>query len=158
VALRLPSGHVHIDKAVWIVKSNGLSPPGPPGKYWHSGTIPPGQASRHSGAEGLGTARFNTPVELKKRPTRRVWALVQLRPLTHHPDQPAAHTAFQTHWARLVSNMGHRSPHLWACYRCPFSPLPRQHPPGGAARGSHTGQFSCFGPRSPVASSHSYWT
>jgi hypothetical protein len=50
---------------------------------------------------------------LKKRPKRRVWALEQLRPQTHHPDlQPAAHTAFQTHWARLVSNMGHRSPHL----------------------------------------------
>jgi hypothetical protein len=32
--------------------------------------------------------------------------------------------------------------------RCPFSPLLRPHSPGGAARGSHTGQFSCFGPRS----------
>jgi hypothetical protein len=35
-------------------------------------------------------------------PTRRMSALVQLRPQNHHPDQPAAHTAFQTHWARLV--------------------------------------------------------
>jgi hypothetical protein len=34
-------------------------------------------------------------------------------PQNHHPGQPAAHTAFYTHWARLVSNnMGHRSPHL----------------------------------------------
>jgi hypothetical protein len=32
--------------------------------------------------------------------------------------------------------------------RCPFSPLLRPYSPGGAARGSHTGQFSCFGPRS----------
>jgi hypothetical protein len=32
--------------------------------------------------------------------------------------------------------------------RCPFSPLVRPYSPGGAARGSHTGQFSCFGPRS----------
>ena len=30
--------------------------------------------------------------------------------------------------------------------RCPFSPLLRPYSPGaGAARGSHTGQFSCFG-------------
>jgi hypothetical protein len=49
-----------------------------------------------------------------KRPTRRVWALVQLRAQTHHPDQPAAHTAFYTRWARLVSNMGHCSPHFRA--------------------------------------------
>jgi hypothetical protein len=32
--------------------------------------------------------------------------------------------------------------------RCPFSPLLRPYSPGGAGRGSHTGQFSCFGPRS----------
>jgi hypothetical protein len=32
--------------------------------------------------------------------------------------------------------------------RCPFSPLLRPCSPGGAARGSYTGQFSCFGPRS----------
>ena len=32
--------------------------------------------------------------------------------------------------------------------RCPFSPLLRPYSSGGAARGSHTGQFSCFGPRS----------
>jgi hypothetical protein len=28
----------------------------------------------------MGTARFTKPLELKKRPTRRVWALVQLHP------------------------------------------------------------------------------
>jgi hypothetical protein len=32
--------------------------------------------------------------------------------------------------------------------RCPFSPLLRPYSPGGAARGSHTGQFLRFGPRS----------
>ena len=32
--------------------------------------------------------------------------------------------------------------------RCPFSPLLRPYSSGGAARGSHAGQFSCFGPRS----------
>jgi hypothetical protein len=30
----------------------------------------------------------------------------------HHPSQLAAQTAFHTHWAKLVSNMNHRSPHL----------------------------------------------
>jgi hypothetical protein len=32
--------------------------------------------------------------------------------------------------------------------RCPFVPLLRPYSPGGAACGSHAGQFSCFGPRS----------
>jgi hypothetical protein len=32
--------------------------------------------------------------------------------------------------------------------RCPFLPLLRPYSSGGAARGSHAGQFSCFGPRS----------
>jgi hypothetical protein len=58
---------------------------------------------------------------------RRVWALVQLRPQTHHhPDLPAAHTAFQTHglgtgWARLVSEQYGPSiaPHCFARARCP---------------------------------------
>jgi hypothetical protein len=49
-----------------------------------------------------------------------------------------------------VRNMGHRSPHLRVLgARCPFSSLLRPYSPGGAARGSHTGQFSCFGPRAP---------
>jgi hypothetical protein len=43
---------------------------------------------------------------------RRLGRWSSSAPKTHHPDQPAAHTAFQTHWARLVSYMGHRSPHL----------------------------------------------
>ena len=33
-------------------------------------------------------------------------------PQNHHPGQLAAQTAFHTHWARLVSNIDHRSPHL----------------------------------------------
>jgi hypothetical protein len=70
------------------------------------------------------------------------------KPTTPALGQPAARTAFQTHWARLVSNMGHRSPHPFGRGRCPFSPLLRPYSPGGAVRGSHTGQFSCFGPRS----------
>jgi hypothetical protein len=92
------------------VKTNGFVPPGPPGNSGPNLAIP----ARPSGAapEGPGTARFTKPLEMKKRPTRRLWALVQLHPQTNNPDQPAAHTAFQTHWARLVSNMGHRSPHL----------------------------------------------
>jgi hypothetical protein len=32
--------------------------------------------------------------------------------------------------------------------RCPFLPLLRPYSSGGAARGSHAGQFPCFGPRS----------
>jgi hypothetical protein len=111
VELRLPPGHVHNLgfllahlTRLWVVKSNGFAPPGPPGNSGGANLAIP---ARPSGAapEGLYTARFPKALELKKRPTRRMWALVQLRPQTHHhPDQPAAHTAFQTHWARLVSN------------------------------------------------------
>jgi hypothetical protein len=36
----------------------------------------------------------------------------------------------------------------FARVRYPFLPLLRPYSTGGAARGSHTGQFSCFGPRS----------
>jgi hypothetical protein len=92
------------------VKSNGFVPPGLPGTGDLTQT--PRAWPSAAAAEGLGTARFTKALEWKKRPTRRLWALVQLHPQTHHPDQPTAHTAFQTHWARLVSHMGHRSPHL----------------------------------------------
>jgi hypothetical protein len=89
------------------------------------------------------TARFTKALESKKRPSHAPpgcgrWCSSTPKPL-HHPDQPAAHTAFQTHRARLVSNMGHRSPRLCvARARCPFSPLLRPYSSGGAARGSHT--------------------
>ena len=92
------------------MKSNGFVPPAPPGKSGPNSAIPARPSA--TVADGLDTARFTKALESKKRPTRRLWALVQLHPQTHHPDQPTAHTAFQTHWARLVSNMGHRSPHL----------------------------------------------
>jgi hypothetical protein len=69
------------------VKSNGFAPPGPPGNRGRSSAIP----VRPSGAapEGLGTARFTKALELKKRPTRRVWALVQLHP-PNPPPRPAS--------------------------------------------------------------------
>ena len=92
------------------MKSNGFVPPGPPGNRGANLAIPARPSA--TVADGLDTARFTKALESKKRPTRRVWALVQLHPQTHHPDQPTAHTAFQTHWVRLVSNMGQRSPHL----------------------------------------------
>jgi hypothetical protein len=135
-----------------------LPPPPLPGTG--SGTSPATPA-RPSGAapEGLGTARFSKALELKKRPTRRVWALVQLHPpptpkpttpTSQRLTPPSKHTG---HWARLVRNMGHRS-RTFARARCPFSPLLRPYSYSacrqGSARvvGSHTGQFSCFGPRS----------
>jgi hypothetical protein len=90
-----------------------------------------------------------------------MWAVVQLRPQTHHPDQPAAHAAFQTHWARLVSNMGHRSlaPFARARQVPIFTTSKAIFPRRGSARGSHTGargQFS-FSDLA-VVSYHSYWT
>ena len=98
-------------------------------------------------AEGLGTARFTKALEWKKRPTRRLWALVQL-----HPPNPPPRPASGSH--RLPNTLGQvgeqYGPSIapFARARCPFLPLLRPHSPGGAARGSHAGQFSCFGPRS----------
>ena len=63
-----------------------------------------------------------------------------------------AHTAFQTHWARLVSNMGHRSPHLrvLGAHFHHFNNNKGHVLQAGqrAGRTRATGQFSCFGPRS----------
>jgi hypothetical protein len=72
-----------------------------------------------------------------------VAALVQL----HTPKPPprpisGSYIAFCTYWARLVSNMGHRSPHL-CVLGAHFLPLLRPYFSGGAAhgaaRGSRTG-------------------
>jgi hypothetical protein len=128
------------------VKTNGFVPPGPPGNRGANPNTPRITFSA-TGAEGLGTARFPKALEWKKRPTRRVWVLVQL-----HPPNPPPRPASGSH--RLPNTLGQvgeqYGPSIaqFARARCPFSPLLRPYSPGGAARGSHTGQFSCFGPRS----------
>jgi hypothetical protein len=121
---------------------------------------------RPSGAapEGLGAARFfNTPAsriaEARALPTRRVWALVQLRPQIHHPGQRASGSH---RLPNTLSNMGHRSPHL-RVLGAHFHHFQGHIPQAGRAaraRESHTDlavascfgprscQFSCFGPRS----------
>jgi hypothetical protein len=50
------------------------------------------------------------PEEVPKAPRRQ--RRCSSVPQNHHPGQLAAQTAFHTHWARLVGNMDHRSPHL----------------------------------------------
>jgi hypothetical protein len=67
-------------------------------------------------------------------------------PQNHHPDQPAAHTAFQTHWARLVSNMGHRSTRLRVLGAHFHHVQGHIFPRRGSARDP------------AVASQHPYWT
>jgi hypothetical protein len=106
--------------------------------------------SRESAGNAVGVS---APVVLrlprtKKRLTRRVWALVQLRPQNHHPDQPAAHTHRLLHTLGQVGEQYGPSIAPFARARCQFPPLSRPYSPGGAARGSHTGQFSYFGPPS----------
>jgi hypothetical protein len=98
-------------------------------------------------ADGLDTARFTKPLELKKRPTRRVWALVQLHP-PNPPPRPASGSPRLPNTLGQVGEQYGPSIAPFERDRCPFSPLLRPYSPGGAARGSHTGQFSCFGPRS----------
>jgi hypothetical protein len=70
---------------------------------------PPGMVR---GVSGVSRGRFFT-ISTGSHSEYGRWCSCSI-PQTHHPDQPADHTAFQTHWARLVSNMGHRSPHLRA--------------------------------------------
>ena len=68
------------------------------------------------------------------------------------PQNPPPRPASGSH--RLPNTLGQAGEQYgpsiapFARARCPLSPLLRPHSPGGAARGSHTGQFSCFGPRS----------
>jgi hypothetical protein len=66
------------------------------------------------------------------------------------PPNPPPRPAIGSH--RLLHTLGHADEQYgpsiapFARARCPFSPLLRPYSPCGAARRSHTGQFSCFGP------------
>jgi hypothetical protein len=65
-------------------------------------------------------------------------------------NQPAAHAAFYTHWARLVSNMGHRPPHLGVLGAHVYHYLGRI-PQAGQRAGPTRANFRvCFGPRSQL--------
>jgi hypothetical protein len=115
----------------------------PPGNRGRSSAIP----VRPSGAapEGLNTALFlGTRIE-EATTRRRLWALVQLRPQTHHPDQPAAHTAFPNTPGQVGEQYG-PSIAPFARARCPFLPLPRPCSPGGAARGGAISNFRVSDP------------
>jgi hypothetical protein len=117
----------------------------PPGNTGRSSAIPVRPSA--PGAEGLGAARFTKALESKKRPTRRLWALVQL-----HPPNPPPRPASGSHrFPNTLGQVGEQyGPSIapFARARCPFLPLLRPCSPGGAARGSHAGQFSCFRPHS----------
>jgi hypothetical protein len=92
VALRLLPSHLAqlwlsscaFDRACELWQSRCFAPAGPPGNSGrvHSSATHPGQAFRHSGGRPWAPEHraFFLAAELKKRPTRRVWALVQLRP------------------------------------------------------------------------------
>jgi hypothetical protein len=115
-------------------RSNGFPPPGPPGNRGRSSAIPA------TAPEGLGTARFPKPLEMKKRRSARcprVAALVQ-----RHPPKPPPRPAGGSHcaalgitWGGLVGDRGHRKGQL----RVLGSPSARHTkeprtggPPGGA--------------------------
>jgi hypothetical protein len=74
---------------------------------------------------------------------------VQLHPQTHHPPpRPASGSHRFPNTLGQVGEQYGPSITPFARARCPLSPLLRPYSSGGAARGSHAGQFSCFGPRS----------
>jgi hypothetical protein len=91
-------------------------PPAPPGKSGPNSAIPAGPSA--TVAEGLGTARFTKPLELKKRRSARcprVAALVQRhppKPPAARPGQLAAHIALGITWGGLVGDRGHRKGQL----------------------------------------------
>jgi hypothetical protein len=105
------------------------------------------------GAEGLGTARFTKPLELQKRPRRRVCGRgCSSAPKPTTPTSQRRLTPLSKHTgpgSRLVSNMGHRSPHLrvlGAHFHRFYGHV--LHAGQRAGRTPHAGQFSYFGPRS----------
>jgi hypothetical protein len=84
---------------------------------------PPGNSGLNSaipaGAEGLGSARFTKPLELKKRrqlagaPAAREWRRwCSSTPQNHRPGQLAAHIALGITWGGLVGGRGHRKGQL----------------------------------------------
>jgi hypothetical protein len=98
---------------VWVCVCVCLSSCPPPGNSGPDSTIParPSRAAR----EGLGTARFTKPPELKERRSARcprVAALVQLHPPNHRPGQLAARIALCITWGGLVGGRGHRKGQL----------------------------------------------
>jgi hypothetical protein len=158
VVLRLPPGRVH-DYGFLLVHLTG--PVGCEKQRLCSSSPSRGQG----GASSAIPARPSGPAR-PGRPGHRAFFLgtrieeaphappvgAGAAPPPNPPPRPAASGSHRlpNTLARLVSNMGHRSPHLFAraSARCPFLPLLRPYFPGGAARGSHAGQFACFGPRS----------
>jgi hypothetical protein len=99
-----------------------------------SGAAPEGPPDGHRrAAYQYASSRIEEYAPLA-RAARSMWALEQLCPQTHHPDQPAAHTAFQlpnTLWARLVWQYGPSTApfarvRLWASIFW-FLPLPRPY-------------------------------
>jgi hypothetical protein len=77
----------------------------PPADAHREGDPPPDNASSAIAVDG----RYARG----KHPHGREWRRwCSSTPQTHHPGQPAAHVAFYTRWARLVGNIGHRSPHF----------------------------------------------
>jgi hypothetical protein len=158
VVLRLPPDHVHnygsllahLRRPVGCEKQRLFSscPPLAAGATVDL-TQPPRACPSVPGAEGLGTARFTKPLELQKRPPRRVWAWVQLRP-PNPPPRPASGSHRLPNTLGQVGEQYGPSISPFARARCPFLPHLRPYFPGGAARGSHTVTranfpFSCFG-------------
>jgi hypothetical protein len=115
----------------WPWQSNGFSPPPPPGNSQQPvdaarpsrpGALPP----QPGGRPGHHALPFATRIEeVPHGASCSAGAAPPTHPHNHHPGQrtserPAAHTAFYTHWARLVSNMGQRPPHLGVLARFPL--------------------------------------
>jgi hypothetical protein len=107
-------------------------PPRDPGNRGRSSAIP-------ARPWGAGSAR---------RPGYRAFFLGTRIEEAPHARPVGARWSGSAHKPTTPTSQRLTSPHLRVLGRCLFSPLLRPYSPGGAKRGSHTGQFSCFGPRS----------
>ena len=130
----------------FVIKTHG-APLSPAENSGRSAAIP--ATSSAGAAEGLGTARFSSPLDLKKHPNATTAAPVQLR-APKPPPRPASGSNCLPHTLGKAGEQYGPPVAPFARARCPFSPLFRSYFPGAAARGSPSGQFSYFGPRSPL--------
>jgi hypothetical protein len=161
VVLRLPLGHSHsygfllthstANRACELWQSRCFAPPAPSGNRRRSSAIPPSRPGLRGPPRRPVHRAFFLASRIEEAPhAPRVGA--GAAPPPKSPPRPASgshrlpHT--HTHTLGQVGEQYGPSTAPFGRARCLFLPLPRPYSAGGAARGSHNGQFPCFGPHS----------
>jgi hypothetical protein len=128
-------------QAVAPQQSSGFSSPGPPSR-------PPGNRRRSSaipGAGGPGHCMFFLATRIEEAPPGASGGAGAAPPPITTPPRPSSGSHRLLHTLGQAGGQYGPSTAPFGRARCPFLPLVTPYSPGGAAaRGSHTGQFSCF--------------